>query len=713
MSRPLDPLLRPRSVAVVGASPRETSLGGMVLRRLVDGGFRGTIYPVNPRQEQIHGLRCWPSLDAIDGEIDLAVIVVPRDAVLDAADACCARRVGAAAVITAGFREAGEEGAALEAELTRRLRGCGIRFIGPNCMGLFNTHPDVGLDVTFSPTPPLRGPLAFASQSGALGVVVLNIAWDRRLGFSQFVSLGNKADLTENDLLDAWADDPDVPVILLYLESFADAPGFLARAREVTRRKPVVLLKAGRTGAGARAASSHTGALAVADTGTDALCAQAGVHRVDTVDELLDVGSVLAACPPLRGPRLAVLTNAGGPGIMAVDEACRAGLEIAELSDATRQALAGRLPPQASTANPVDILPSGSPDDYAFCVERLADDDGVDAVLTITVTPPLFDPLDTLRAIARAATGDTPVVSVFMVRGEFFLEAGSIDGAPPLFRTPEPAVRALAHALRDAAVRAAPRLPPADPALDEPRIADVLQRAVAAERSWLDAGDAMRVLEAAGLSIAPWAECDDDDEAVIAAARAVGWPVALKAAGPGLVHKSDAGGVRLGLADEDAVRDALGAMRARLADAGHAGAASRWFVQRMLAGGREVIVGAHRDPQFGPLVMFGLGGRYVEVFRDVAFRMASSMTEADAEAMIRSLRGLPLLTGTRGEPGVDLAPAREALVRVAALMRRFPAIAELDANPLLLFAEPERAAVVDARVRVDAERAQHEPAAGG
>lgn len=696
----LDALLRPRSVAVIGASNRRHSLGGMVTHRLFEAGFTGRIYPVNPRQEAVHSTRAYPSLADVPDEIDLALIVVPRDAVLPAARECCEKGVGAVAVISSGFKEAGDEGVRLEAELTELLTSHGVRFIGPNCMGLFNTHPELRLDATFSPTPPLAGPLGFASQSGALGVVVLNMSRDRRIGFSHFVSLGNKSDVSENDLLEAWADDGDVPVVTAYLESFTDARGFLATARRVTKTKPVVLLKAGKTAAGAKAASSHTGALAAADTGTDALCEQAGVLRAETVDDLLEIGLVLSRCPLPAGPRAAVLTNAGGPGIMATDRLVELGFEMATLSDATRATLAERLPPQASTANPVDILPSASPDDYAACLDALVRDEGVDSVVSITVTPPLFSPLATLEKLTEVTRdAGKPVLTVFMVSGDEHRSLRDLPDAPPVFALPEHAASALSASLRYARHRSAPAAALSEPAVDHAQIRALLGQALPSG-GYLDHATTFRVLEAAGVPVAPWGACDDAS-AVAAEAARVGYPVVLKAGGGDLVHKSDVGGVALGIEDERQLLAELDAMRSRLRAAKISEDGLSWLVQAMRPGGREVIVGASRSEAFGPLVMFGLGGRYVEVFRDVRFAMAD-LTRADAERIVHGIRGLPLLTGVRGEAGVALEPAVEVVERIAAVARHHPRITELDVNPLLLFPRAEEAVLVDARIRVDA-----------
>ncbi len=701
MAGSLDALLRPRSVAVIGASNRRKSLGGMVTERLFDFRFTGKIFPVNPRQEAIHSVKAWPSILDVPDPVDCAIVVVPRDAVPAAIDQCIEKGVGAVILITSGFRETGEEGRRLEEEVFAKLKAAGIRAIGPNCMGLLNTSPEVSLDATFTPVPALPGPIGFASQSGALGVVVLGISEERGIGFSQFVSLGNKADVTENDLLEAWEDDPEVPVITAYLESFADAPGFLRIARRVTRKKPVILVKAGRTEAGARAASSHTGALASADTGTDALCRQGGVLRVDTVEEMLDTAWFLAKAPLPAGPRVGILTNAGGPAILCADRLGELGLEIPTLGEATRKVLSDRLPPEAATGNPVDILPSATPEDFAACLAAMLEDPGIDAVISITVTPPLYPARDVLEAITPVARrAGKPVLPVFMVPAAARRELLAVEDAPALFRAPEDAAGALARAVAHARNAARPAEEPREFDRDDAEIAALLGRTLEDGGGYLPQEDVFRVLEIAGFPLAPWRVAGSREE-VLAAAAEIEGPVVLKAVGPGIVHKSDLGGVALDLRDEAAVAAALDRMEEALDGAGIPREGRRWLVQAFRAGGREVILGAHRAPGYGPLVMCGLGGKYVEVFRDVQFAMAD-LTPSDAREMVRGIRGLALLTGTRGEEGVDLAPLEEGLERLAALVRAHREIAELDVNPLLLF-PGGGAAVVDGRIRVAAD----------
>ncbi|MBP7149187.1 MAG: acetate--CoA ligase family protein [Acidobacteria bacterium] len=699
MSGQLSCLLRPRSIAVVGASSRPQSLGGRVTARLFASGYTGKVFLVNPRQDSILSRPVFPSVAAIPDAVDMALIIVPRDATPGSIDECLRKGIRGLVVITSGFREVGEEGRALEQQLVARCRAAGARMLGPNCMGLVNTHPDISMDATFSPVPALRGPIGFASQSGALGVAVLNICQERSIGFSQFVSMGNKADLTENDLLEAWEHDPDVPVIALYLESFSDPAGFLDVASRVSRTKPIVVVKAGKTAAGARAASSHTGALAGADQGAEALCRQSGVLRVETIEDMLDTALLLARCPLPRGPRVAVLTNAGGPAIMAADALDALGMTVGPLSDATRAALRELLPPEAAVGNPVDMIASAGPKEYGACLDLLLADPGVDAVCSVTVSPPAWDALDVLRSLHEVARRhDKPVVTVFMVGTDLLRLTAALPDAPPIFRLPEGAARALRDAWKYAQWRAAPET---RRRLEVPGSADeveaILARTAGAGGGYLPAGDAFRVLELCGLPVARWEVAGSAGE-VLAAAERIGFPVALKAIAPDLVHKSDVGAIALDLRTREAVNQALDRVSASLVRAGLAGGWT-WLVQEFRPGGREVIVGATRDPDYGPLIMFGLGGKYVEVFRDVQFGMAP-LGQGDAERMVRSIRGLPLLTGTRGEAPADIRPIYHALRAVSSLAARHPAIAELDINPLLVYPEGGRAAVVDARIRV-------------
>lgn len=693
----LQALLRPRSVALIGASNRPRSLGGMITERFLAAGFQGQFFPVNPKQSEVHGHTAHPSIAEVPGEIDLAIVVVPRDFVLPTLEQCREKGVGAVSVITAGFREAGEEGAGLEQRLIEALGP--MRMIGPNCMGQMNTAPDVRLDGTFSPVPALAGPIAFASQSGALGVVVLNICHERSIGFSQFVSMGNKADVTENDLISAWEHDDAAPVIALYLESFSDARALRPLAERVSRRKPIVLVKAGRTSAGAEAASSHTGALAGADAAYDALCEQTGIVRADGVEQMLDVAMLFSRAPLPRGRRVAVQTNAGGPAILATDALIAHGLEMAPLSEPTRAGLREVLPAEAAVGNPVDMIASAGPQEYAACLERILADPSVDAVVSIAVQPPLFAASEILDALHPViARADKPVLTVFLAGPELMDHVGSLSGPPPVFRSVEAAAAALAHAVDYAEWRGREHGEPEARPLAEDEIAQEIARGHERKDGYLPADATFRILEHAGLPVTPWRLVGRLAELEAAGAE-VGYPVVLKAEASGLVHKSDVGGVAVNLTGPEALREAGELMSRRLDEAGLGPEGRQWLVQAFRPGGREVIVGGHRDPSCGPMVMFGLGGRYVEVFGDVRFALAP-LGAGDAERLVSGIRGARLLQGVRGEPPVAPGVAEGALRQVGLLMERFPEIAELDVNPLLLAGDEAGCGVVDARIRV-------------
>ncbi|HEX9735083.1 MAG TPA: acetate--CoA ligase family protein [Thermoanaerobaculia bacterium] len=697
----LDPIFSPRSVAVVGASRRPDSIGFALLHNLVDGGFNGAVYPVNPNAAVVHSIKCYPSLTAIPDPVDLAMIVVPRDLVAAAVDECVAKPVGGLVVITAGFAETGEEGARLEREIRRKVREAGIRMIGPNCMGVVNTDPDVRLDATFAAVRPRRGALGFVSQSGALGVAILNVADSLGLGLTQFASMGNKADVSGNDLLEYWETSEATRVIAMYLESFGNPRRFTEIAKRVGRGKPILVVKSGRTAEGARAATSHTGALAGADLTVSTFLDHCGVLRVGTIAELFDTARAFDRCPLPQGRRVAVVTNAGGPGIMATDACVNLGLEMAVLADATRAVLARNLPPEASVLNPVDMIASATGEKYEMAVRAVLDDPGVDMALVIHVRPLLANPIDVLESVAVGAAehGEKPLLSVIMATEEFYEEVKLRPNLPLVYRFPEPAARALATLCRYAEWRRRPLGAPApEYDVDDGAVARLLAKPEDSGGGYLAPDDAFRVLELYGIPVARRRVAADAGEAV-AAAREIGFPVVVKAIAPDLVHKSEVGGVALGLAGAAEVERAVDDMAARLAAAGHA--PRGYLVQETVRGGHEVVFGISTDPRFGPLLMFGLGGKYVEVFKDVRFGVTPLRVD-EAGEMIRGIRGWKLLEGTRGEPPADVEVLREVLLRLAQLVQRHPSITELDVNPFL--AAPERAAAkaLDVRIRVGA-----------
>jgi len=704
--RELDAIFAPRSIAVIGASRRRDSIGFALLHNLVTNQFEGAIFPVNPHAGAIHSLRCYASIAEIPDPIDLAVVMVPRDAVEGVVEECLARGVRGLVVITAGFAETGPEGAAREERLRAAVRAAGVRMIGPNCMGVINTAAAVSLNATFAPTPARAGRLGFVSQSGALGVAILNVLQDLDVGLTQFVSMGNKADVSGNDLLEYWEDDAETRVIAMYLESFGNPRRFTEIAKRVARKKPILVVKSGRTAEGARAATSHTGAIAGADVTVSALLEQCGVLRADTIEELFDVARALARSPLPAGHRVGIVTNAGGPAIMATDACINLGLQLAQLQPATVDGLRSFLPAEASFGNPVDMIASAGAAEYGRTLAAVLDDPGVDMALVINVTPLLANPIDIMHEIA-AATHERakPTLAVMMATEEFYETIKLRRDLPPVYRFPESAARALAMLARYAAWRRRPAAAPA-PGAGEPGVGDAADAADAAVSALLDrAGpggylgpaEAFAVLERYGIAVARWRQVPDDDGALLAAAAEIGYPVVLKAVAPDLVHKSEARAVRVDLRGKAELAEAAAVMRREVGAAGHR--LSGFLVQEMARGGHEVIFGVSTDPRFGPLLMFGLGGKYVEVFQDVRFGVLPLDTW-EAGEMVRGIRGIKLLTGVRGEPGADLELLVEVLLRLARLVARHPRIEEIDVNPFLAAPRRAEAKALDVRIKV-------------
>ena len=670
-----------------------------MLKHLVGSGFTGPVYPVNPTADSVNSVPSFPSIGALPTVPDLAVIVVPKHKVLGVVRECVATGVKGIVVITAGFREVGGDGVELERELLALVRENGLRMVGPNCMGVMNTSPDVCMNATFAPTMPPNGPIAFMSQSGAMGMTILDYASEYGIGISQFVSMGNKADVSGNDLIEYWQDDDEVGVILMYIEGFGNPRHFTTLARRATRRKPVLAVKAGRSEAGAKAASSHTGALAQVDIATDALFAQCGVLRADTVEALFDAAIAFSKAPLPQGRRVAILTNAGGPGIIIADACEGFGLEVAPLSDETQSRLREHLPAEASVANPVDMIASATPEQVERAMRIIVADPGIDAVIASYVPLGLEAPV-IAAAINRGAEGcGKPILAVLMSKRGLPQGMAELDDTPiPAYRFPESAARALGAMWRyrqwlDRPVAEVRRFD-----VDGARVGQIIASALREDRERLTVPEAFEVLDCYGIPIAPFRIASTEED-VVEAARELGYPVVLKAVSQDIVHKTEAGAVKLDMRDEDSLRaawkeiaDALDSESPEARDAGV-------LVQRMWTGGRETIVGMATEPQFGPIVMFGLGGVYVEVQRDVAFRVQPVST-VDALEMIRSLRGYRILEGVRGEEGVDLATLSEVIERVSQMVGDHPEIQEMDINPFLAFPEGQASIAVDARFRV-------------
>jgi acetate---CoA ligase (ADP-forming) len=690
--------LSPRSVAVIGASRRRGGISGEVFHNLMSGGFDGPVYPVNRAAEVVQSVLAFPSVTDIPGPVDLAVVVVPGADVVDVAEQCGEKGVRGLVVISSGFAETDDEGRARQQALLDACRRHGMRLIGPNCMGILNANPAVGLNATFAPRSPEAGRVGFLSQSGALGVAVMDRAAALGLGISSFVSVGNKADISGNDLLSYWEEDPDTELILLYLESFGNPRKFARITRRVGRTKPIVVVKSGRSQAGARATSSHTGALiAASDVTIDALFRQAGVIRTDTMSELFDVAGLLANQPVPAGRRVGIVTNAGGPGILCTD-ACEAeGLVVPPLPDEARSALAAFLPAEASASNPVDMIASATSEDYRRAIEVVAGG-GVDAVVAIFVPPLVIrasEVAEAIRDAAAAIAGAIPVLAVFMSTAGTPDELRGGARRIPSFQFPEEAARALARAVRYGEWRARPE--GILPSFDDLRADDataLIAAVLAGGSRWLDPGEASRLLGCYGLAQAEFRLVATPAEAGAAAAE-IGGPVALKAVAPGLVHKTEAGAVRTALAGAGVVEGEAREMIDRVERAGHAVAGL--LVQRMIPAGVEMLVGVVHDPVFGPVIACGAGGTAVELLKDVAVRI-TPLSDDDASEMIRSLATFPLLDGYRGAPTVDVRALEELLLRASAMVEAHPEIAEMDLNPVMV--TPGGAIVVDARIRV-------------
>ena len=694
----LQPILRPRSIAVIGAGRSRGGIGHEIFRNLLAGHFQGVVYPVNRSAREVAGVRAWSSASELPEAVDLAVVAVPAPAVASVIEECGERGVGGVVVITAGFAEAGTDGAAAERELARLAHRHGMRMVGPNCIGVVNTASDVRMNATFAPVPAPPGRVGFLSQSGALGIAILQHTADLGLGVSMFVSVGNKADISGNDLLLFWEEDDSTDVILLYLESFGNPRKFARIARRVSRTKPIVVVKSGRSTAGVRAAGSHTAAAATPEVAVDALFRQAGVIRVDTLEELFDVAQVLDGQPLPAGSRVAIVGNSGGPGILAADACVAAGLEVPELSPETQQALRSFLPAEAAVRNPVDLIASASADDYEQALSAVVADPAVDAVVVIFTPPLVTEAADVAAAVARAAdaAGLKPVIANFLASTQTPSElAGTRDGRRvPSFFFPEEAVRALGRAAAYASWRRRdPGTAPDLTGLDIDGARAIVGRALRAQPrgGWLDADEAVDLVAATGIA-AVRSSVVNDAAGAVAAAEAAGYPVALKAASGEIVHKTDVGGVRLGLTSAADVERAFEEVTAALGPA--MGGA---VVQPMAEPGVETIVGIVQDPSFGPLVMFGLGGVATDLLEDRGFRLVP-VTDRDASELVRSVRAAPLLLGYRGAPPTDTAALEDVILRVGRLADEIPEIAEMDLNPVI--ASPTGAVAVDVKVKL-------------
>jgi len=697
----LDSLFKPESIAIVGASRSPAKLGYSILSNLQRSKFGGKIYPINPGADEILGYKTFPGLDQVPEVIDLALVVVPAKYVMSALEDCAQNKVKSVIIISAGFRETGREGLRLERQMAELADKHNMPIVGPNCVGVLDTFAPYNL--TFATEKmPRQGKMAFMSQSGALCVGILDVALAQSIGFSRFVSLGNKAHLNELDFLRAWTDDPNSKVLLAYLEGIADGERFIAETREITKQKPVIAIKSGVTSGGSRAVSSHTGTLAGSERAYEAAFKQAGVIRATSISELLDIGIGFARQPLPKGRNIGIITNAGGLGIMATDALEKDGLRLAGLSSETQESLRQVLPDAASVLNPIDVLGDARSDRYKAALDAALADENVDAVLVILTPQTMTDVENIAHMLADASEAlpedqRKPVVACFV--GEDSLREAQLifsDRDVPSYPTPERAAVVIRSMVAQSewAKTPLPNFEKFD--VDKEKVAEIFAKVRAEGRVQIGDAESRDILTAYGIRIPKSKLCATADDAV-AFADKIGYPVVMKIASPDILHKTDVGGVRVGLETSTDVRDAFDLMVYRAQK--YQPNAQVWgcLVQEMLRGGKEVITGMNRDPQFGPLVMFGLGGIYVEVLKDVSFRIAP-FDRSEAIAMIQEIRSYGLLRGVRGEAPADLDAAVDVLLRLSQLVTDFPEIVEMDINPLIVFEQGRGAIGVDMRL---------------
>jgi acetate---CoA ligase (ADP-forming) len=698
----LDAIFRPKSIAIIGASRKKGSIGREILHNLIESEFAGSIFPINPHADFIHSIKCYPSIAAVPDDVDLGIIVVPKELAVQALDECGKKGVKGIIVITAGFREVGGKGIEREDELVKIFNKYKMRMVGPNCMGVLNTDPAVSMNATFAPTFAKDGNIGFLSQSGALGVAILQHAEDLNLGISMFVSVGNKVDLSGNEVVEYWAQDDRTKVILLYLESFGNPGKFTQLAREIVKTKPIIAVKSGRTMAGARAASSHTGALAGLDVGTHALFEQCGVLRVNTVDRLFDLAQAFSRQPIPTGKRVAILTNAGGPGIMATDAVISVGLQMAQFKSETVDELASFLSTEASLHNPVDMVAHANAENYYKSLKVILKDENVDSVIVIFVHPVYVDAKKIAASIIEASKlqNGKPLLCVFMGKKD---EASGIEelqqAGLPTYLFPESAAITLASMEKYNRIKNRPEGKKINFKDIKKDIAkNIFDQVLAENRERLTDLEVSKVLAAYGIPMPKFVLVKSLEETVQVTEHH-NYPVALKLIAPEVVHKSDVGGVILDLHNEAELVRGFMRLKENLSKLPKPLKNYEVMVQEMVKGGKELIMGMSYDPAFGPLIMFGLGGVYVEYLKDVNFRI-NPLTDLDAREMVTTLKGYKLLEGVRGEKGVNLDRINETLLRISQLIADFPCIKEMDVNPYMAFPEADKCAALDARIAV-------------
>ena len=701
MVKDIESIMNPRSVAVVGATNRPGSVGLAVFRNILNMGFQGVLYPVNLKAKSVQSVKAYPKLMDIPDEVDLAVIIVPSESVCSVLEEAGEKKVKGAIVISAGFKEIGGRGVELENCLKEMVEKYGIRLVGPNCLGVINNDEKVRLNASFANKMPKAGNIAFISQSGALCTAVLDYAEGRDIGFSKFISFGNKADVNEIDLLRYLGDDPYTDVILMYLEDISHGRMFLETAREITwkARKPILAVKSGRSAEGARAAASHTGSLAGSDSAYDAIFHQSGIQRVEGIDDLFNYALAFAKQPVPKGNRIAIVTNAGGPGIMATDAAIRHNLKIATFSEETKQKLKKVLPPTASIQNPVDVIGDATHERYEAAIRYTLMDENVDGAIVILAPQAMTDILETAEIVPRVTKGiDKPVLCSFM--GIVDVSAGIRhleEYGIPNYAFPEAAVRSMASMAFYGRLLGLGKREVRRVAADRDTAAAVIKKKLGGKDSYyMSEKEANELLQCYGFPVLRSILLKDVSE-VDEAAEEIVFPVAMKISSPDIIHKFDAGGVRLKIKTKEDARRVFGEIIESVKKFNPSAKINGVIMERMARGGVEVILGAVRDDKFGPLCMFGLGGTLVEAMKDVTFRLAP-MWEISAEIMIRTIKAYSILKGVRGAPPCDIASIKDCLLRLSQMVSEHPEIVELDINPLIVYSEGQGCVVADSRI---------------
>lgn len=704
----LDKIMKPKSIAVIGASTKPKTIGSEIMQRLRDYKFNGKIYPVNPKGGIIEGFQAYTNIGEVPGEVDLAVIVVNAKFVLDTIDQCHAKGIKGICIITAGFKETGKEGAEMEKKLLEKVREYGMRCVGPNCLGVLNTNPEVKMDATFAESLPVRGDIGFVSQSGALGGGILNILKDLNIGFAQFVSIGNQADINAETMLEYWENDDDVKQILLYMESIQNPANFRKLATRITKKKPILALKSGRSAAGASAASSHTGSLAGADKAAAALLKQSGVIREFSLKNLFANAKAFSNCPIPQGNRVAIITNSGGPGIMATDAICESGMQMAKITDETKERLRSFLPSAASVKNPIDMIASAPIEHYIQTLETVIADDNVDMIMVIYLPFLGLKDIDVAQALIdiKAKNPQKPIVGVFMTTSDFFGKIANMEVNMPFYMYAEEAAEALLRLDQQRQWMEKPvgKAPCYD--VDRAKAASIIKQSIDEGRAQLTTRESIDVLDAYGIRVCKSGFATNIDE-VVTVGNSIGYPVVMKMTSKTTSHKTDVGGVRVNIQSEEQLRAEYNDLIEKLKEKGLLEGLEGVIIQEMVKGNREMVCGIATDPQYGPMMMFGLGGVFVEVMKDVTFRIAP-LTDVDAEEMIKSVKAYKLLEGARGTKPAQMEQIQETLLRLSQLVTDFKFIDELDINPLLISEKTGEGIAVDGRIKVRLEEAKQQ-----